>query len=54
MKFIILAYNPKYINLEVLEKVGKILVKDFKCGSVFIPHINDKYPPVYCVKYVDR
>ena len=49
MKFIILAYNPDYVNIQILNELSKQIERDQGCLVYLISHRDRDVDPIYCV-----
>ena len=53
MRFLILAYNPKFVNPTHLEVLAQLLFDDLRCKVYFIEHMNDEEDSIYTVQMCD-
>lgn len=53
MKFIILAYNPNYINPNDLVRLIELIRSEQECPVYTVQHINRDAEPIYCVQLAD-
>lgn len=53
MRFIIYAYNPKYVNVAEIENLAKELDKHYGCQTFLVAHLDDNAEPIYCVQFAD-
>lgn len=53
MKLIILAFNPKYVNVDELIIFRDFLKAQHDCDVNLIPHMQDDAEPLYCVQWIN-